>query len=91
VRQHERAVVVGAEAADGGIEDLQRLRTRPDLTDEDAGGGARELRREDVPRARIAVHEELHVLVVARAAPFDEVGRERERRPGEADERHVRP
>ena len=48
-------------------------------------------RHQRVPHVRRGVHERLGALVVAARAALDEVGRERERRAGEADERRADP
>ena len=42
-----------------------------------------------MPRGRLRVHERLRPDVVRRGPPFDRVRRERERRPGEADQRNT--
>ena len=43
-----------------------------------------------VPQLRVAVHQRLGALVVAARAALDQVGRQRERRAGEADQRRRR-
>ena len=44
---------------------------------------------EAVPRGGVAVHQRLGVREVVRVAALDRIRRERERRAGEADERHA--
>src|SRR5437588_1741063 len=73
VRQNVFAVVVGAECADPGVEDLDGLRARFDLSVEVARERAGYERHQRVPRARVRVHQPLRVDVVLRAAAFADV------------------
>ena len=85
VRQDEAPVVVGREAADPAVEQLHGLRSGCDLRVEVAGDRAGQAAHQRVPRLRRLVHQRLGVHVVARAAAFDDVRRQRERRAGKAD------
>src|SRR5207247_4618758 len=90
VRLHVGAIVVGRQAADPTVEQLQRLRARARLRGEVVADEGSELAQEQVPGAWCLVHELLGLGERATGAPFDRVAREGKRRPGEADERHVR-
>ena len=46
-------------------------------------------REQGVPQRRVAVHQRLGPLVVLRRPAFDQVGRQRERAAGEADQRRA--
>src|SRR5205085_3728472 len=91
VRQDVLAVVVLAQSADPGVEDLDGLRAGLDLRVEVAREGARDGRHHGVPGARVRVHQTLRVDVVLRAAALADVGGEREGRAAEAYERDVGP
>ena len=54
------------------------------------GGGVDEPAHQRVPRAGIGIHERLGLVVMTPAAPFNRVARQRERRAGEANQRHRR-
>ena len=89
VRQDELAIVRRVQRAHPRIEHHDRIDARFDLRDEivadDVGHRVAEL----MPRLRLPVHQRLGVREVARVAALDCVRRERERRAGEADERHA--
>ena len=89
VLQHGALVVARSDVADPAVEELHGLRAGVDLRLEVGDGGVGELGQQQVPRLGLAPHERLAVLVVARAVALDRVARERERRAGEADERHL--
>ena len=86
VGHDERAVVVRRQHADPRVEDLHGLGARRDLAVQVARRRLREDLQQAVPRLGLLVHEPLGVEVLARRPALDDVGRDRERRPGEADE-----
>ena len=86
---HILPVVVGAQAPDPAVEQLDGLRARLDLAFQIGGHHARELVHQPVPDGRLPVHEPLGFDVVPRGAPFNRVAGQRERRAGEADQRHA--
>ena len=89
VRQHELAIVRAPERAGPRIENLQRLRPGFDLRAQVGRHRLGEELAEPVPRGGLRVHERLGAEVVLRRSAFDRVGRQRERRAAEADERHA--
>src|SRR2546422_282678 len=68
---HVLAVVLGAQAADPTVKELDGLRPCPDLALQIFRYHARELVQEPVPHGRLPVHEALGLDVMARGAPFD--------------------
>ncbi len=83
-------VVERAEAADPGVEHLDGLRTGRDLGPQVAQRRLDEVVEEPRPGLGLLVHQPLRRHELARRPALDEVAGERERRPGEADERHRR-
>ena len=87
VRQDVLAVVARGQRADPGVEELDGARAGQDLLAEELARDRGQLLQQRVPHVGSAVHQRLGVGVVAARTALDEVGRERERRAGEADER----
>jgi hypothetical protein len=87
VRQHQLAVVPLGQGACPRVEQLHRVHAGRDLHVEELAGDAGELVQQRVPGPLVRVHERLGALVVAARPALDEVGRERERRAGEPDQR----
>ena len=89
VRQDAGAVGSGRERPDPRIEDLQGARARPHLRPEMGHDHVDERPHQGVPRGRIGEHQRLRPGVIPARAPFDQIAREGEGRPREADQRHV--
>ena len=81
-------VVGGRQAAGPAIEDLHGLGAGGDLAIQIFADEFRQPFHQSLPRFRRAIKKFLGVHIVARAAAFDQVGRQGERRAGKADERH---
>ena len=88
VRHHEGAIVVGRQHADPRVEDLHSLGAGRDLGVEVARGCRDQDPHEAGPALGLLVHQPLGVEVITRRPALDDVGRDRERRAREADERH---
>ena len=89
VRQDELAVVGGVQRADPRIEHLHAVDAGFDLRDEIVADDVCDQIAEAVPGGGVAVHQRLGVREVVRVAAFDRIGRERERRAGESNQRHA--
>jgi DNA helicase IV len=85
--QHMRLVFVGAEGAGPAVEYLDGGRAGRDLGDEARQRQVGEAVEQLSPQHRLAVHQRLGLHVITRRAALDEVGRDGERRAGEADQR----
>ena len=77
------------EQAGPGIEHLDRVGPGPVLRDQVAGAQAAEPVEQGVEGGRLLVGERPHPGEVAHAVAFDEVGREGQRRAGEAEQRRA--
>ena len=89
-RQHVGAVVGGRERAGPAVEQLHRAaRPPPPAPAATRGRCRRGGRAARATSCGLGVHQRLGAGVALRRAAFDEVAGERERRAGEADERHV--
>ena len=73
--------------ADPRVEDLDRLGAGLDLRDDEPADDLGEPVAQPVPGLRVPVHQRLGTGEVARRPAFDGVGRQSERRAGEADQR----
>ena len=82
-------VVLGREVPDPRVEELHRLRPRLDLRPQVPPHDLRQLLHQRVEVGRRSVHELLGLREVGALAALDEVARQRERRPREADERDL--
>ncbi len=89
MRQYETAIVVGAETSHPAIEDLHQIGARFDLQLQVIGGDARKHLHHPMPRLGLRIHQRLRRLVLARAATFDQIRRERKRGAGKPDNRHT--
>ena len=89
VRQHVLRVVGRRQRAHPRVEELHGLRPRGDLPVEVVGRHVGEPGEEGVPRRALLAHEALRGEELARGPALDQVRGERERRPREADERHL--
>ena len=82
------AGVVGArQGAAPAVEQLHRGRPRRHLGGHEVAGEAGAPGQQPIPRGRVGVHHRAGGEVVAAGPALHQVGRERERGPGEADER----
>ncbi len=86
-RAHRCGVVACAERPDPRVEELDGRRARRDLDLQERPGDLREPVQEVPPQHRVAQHQRLRPQQVPAGAALDEVAGQRERRPGEADER----
>ncbi|SIJ27207.1 Uncharacterised protein [Mycobacteroides abscessus subsp. abscessus] len=82
-------VVAAVEVAGPRVEELERRRAGGELHIDERRGDARELGQEEGEGLGVGDHERLRLLVVLARSAFDEVARQGERGPGEADERGV--
>ncbi len=82
IGQHVLPIVVHAQAADPGIEQLHGLSTGGDLGIQVAGDGAGETLHQCLPGTRVAIHQRLGVQVVAAGSSFDRVAGQRKRCTG---------
>ena len=89
VRQHVAAVVGQRQRAGPRVEQLDGVDPGVDLHLQERDGDVGQRRHQRVPGLGLAEHHRLGALVVAARAALDQVGRQRERRAGEADQRHV--
>ena len=89
VREHRSLVRVRTERADPRVEHLQRLRARLDLRAEVRQHDRDERIHQRVPHRGLAEHQRLRALVRPRRAALDQVARQRERRAGEPEQRHL--
>lgn len=89
VGQHRGAVVLGAQRADPGVEELDRAGPGLDLGAQEAQRDVGQAAHELVPQLGLAVHQGLGVLMVLRRPALDEVRGQRERSARETDERLV--
>ena len=85
----ELAIVGRAQRADPGVEQLHRIDACVDLRAQIVADDCRELVAEDVPRVGMSVHQRLGAREVGRVAAFNRIRSERERRAGEANQRHA--
>ena len=85
----DRSYASGRERTDPRVEDLQRLRARLDLRPEVRHDDRDERLHQRVPHRGFAEHQGLRALVRPRWAALDQVARQRERRAGEPDQRHL--
>ena len=85
----EGRVVRRRQRAGPAVEELDRRGAGGDLGPQRREGDVGEAVGEAVPELGLGVHEGLRPGERARRAALDEVARERERRAGEADQRHV--
>src|SRR5207248_7996287 len=89
VRQNVAAIVIDAETADPGVEELHALCAGGDLAVEIAGDGAGEALHERFPGRLVAVHKRLGVQKAAACAAFDGITGKSKGRSGEADQGNV--
>ena len=79
-------VVLRVQDAAPGVEDLDRVDARLDLHQQVVGDLVGQLVQQARQQRRVGVEHRLEVPVVLGAAALDHVGRQRERRAGEADQ-----
>ena len=89
VRQHVGAVVGQRQRPGPGVEHLDGVHPRVHLRFQERDGEIGQRRHQRVPGVGLAEHHRLGALVVAARSALDEVGRQRERSTGEADQRDI--
>ncbi len=89
VRQHVLAVVGQRQRARPGVEQLDRVDPGVQLGTQETDGDVGQRGHQRMPGAGLAEHHRLGAFVVAARAALHQVGRQRERRAGEPDQRHV--
>ena len=89
MRKRELAIVAAPERSGPRIEDLQRLDARLDLRLQVVRDRVGEQGAETVPRGRLRIHERFRPRVGCRGSALDRVGRQRERRAAESDQRNA--
>jgi hypothetical protein len=87
VRQDGALVLAPSQVAHPGVEELHDLDPGGDLGAQIADGDLGERLHQAVPQGGVAVQQALGAGVVAAGAALDQVGRDRVRRAGEADQR----
>ena len=87
VRQDVSAIIVDAQAADPGIEQLDRLSAGGDLGVQVPRDGAGKPLHQRLPGTGVAIHQRLGVQVIAAGSPFDRVAGQRKRCSGKTDQR----
>ena len=89
VRLGVAGVVRGAQAAGPRIEELHDRGARGDLHLQEGRGDVGEPGAQGVPQSRLAHHQRLRRRVVFAGTAFDQIAGQRERSPGESDQRRL--
>ena len=89
VRQHVAAVVGLRQRPRPRVENLDGVHPGVELQPQERDGQVGEELHQRMPGGRFAEHHRLGAFVQLAGAALDEIGRQREGRPGEPDQRHL--